>query len=67
MVLSNEHLKKICRLEQGKQCRFIVPGPKGLECGKGTEIEEHINWGVKTGKPGPSGDNCEGKGQKREK
>ena len=60
MVLTEKRLKKICRFEQKGQCRFITPGPNGLECGKGTPIAAHINRMVALNKPGPIGDNCKG-------
>ena len=62
MVLSKERLNNVCKLEQVGQCRFVIPGPDGFECGKGTPLGTHINQMVDQERPGFStGDNCEGK------
>ena len=60
MALREKDLTEVCKLGQEGRCRFIIPGSSGLECSKGT-FEDHINWTVEENKPGPVGDNCEGK------
>lgn len=58
-----EHVEKVCKVGQGKECcRYLMAGPDGFECAKGTGFAKHIDLRVHT--MTAQGDNCEGKGIK---
>jgi len=53
MKITEEHLKKICRIGQGnKCCRYITVGPKGFACVKHTRVRNNDMVA--------QGDNCDG-------
>lgn len=59
--LSHKHITDICKMGQGSEaCSFLIAGPEGLECSKGTSIEATIRERRSKGQIGAMGDNCSG-------
>jgi hypothetical protein len=58
-----EHVKNVCQLGKGNSCcRYLVIGPKGLECVKNIiEMKEHLDDRVNAEKMVARGDNCDGR------
>ncbi|MHA2065069.1 MAG: hypothetical protein ACXABY_11900 [Candidatus Thorarchaeota archaeon] len=59
--ITNEHLKKVCKLGQGKDCcRFIITTPEdGIVCGKDDPLyKQALN--KRLPKMTAKGDNCKG-------
>lgn len=59
MALSNNHIKDVCKIGQGKDCcRYLLCGINGFECGKLGSLKEMIDSRVHhmTAKS----DNCKG-------
>ena len=59
----NEHVKNVCKIGQGNICcRYLVVGPKGLECMKNiVEMKEHLDEKVEAKLMVARGDGCNGK------
>ena len=58
-TISDEHVKEICKIGQGKDCcKFITMGVGGFECAKGTEFESIIL--ARGTSMSAQGDNCKG-------
>ena len=61
MKITEEHLKKICRIGQGnKCCRYITVGPKGFACVKHTSTSKYLDSRVRNNDMVAQGDNCDG-------
>jgi hypothetical protein len=53
-------VKTICLLGQGElTCAYLVCGPDGFECAKGTGIEKAISARLRAGTMRAKGDNCD--------
>lgn len=59
----NEHVKNVCKIGKGNACcRYLVVGPKGLECVKHIqEMKEHLDEKVTGMTIVARGDNCDGR------
>ncbi|MBU0899057.1 MAG: hypothetical protein KKB03_00425 [Nanoarchaeota archaeon] len=61
-VISEEHLKDVCKLKQGeKTCAFLSFGSEDFICTKGTNLEKEIRRRLEAGIMVAKGDNCDGK------
>lgn len=57
----NQHIKDICKIGQGVSCcRYLVAGPKGLECAKVTDHKQVLDFRAATGTMTARSDNCGG-------
>ena len=60
-MIDQKHLDEICKMGLGADCcAFLIVGPGGLNCAKGTEFEEAIRGRVH--RMVAKGDNCDGYG-----
>jgi len=60
LVISEEHLREVCKAGQGAECcRYIVLGD-ALECSKGTPLGVLLDSRAKRGEILAQGDNCDG-------
>jgi hypothetical protein len=58
-ALSPEHVRRVCRIGQAdKCCIFLIAGPGGFECGKGTSAQDVLLARRPT--MVAQGDNCDG-------
>lgn len=62
MKISDQNLKEVCKIGQGKDCcRYVTVGPKGFECAKNTGLLRCIlNTKVERNMMVAQGDNCDG-------
>ncbi len=59
MALDEKQIKNVCRPGQGaKTCSFLLAGPDGMECAKGTPLEGMI-W-ARRSTMNAKGENCSG-------
>lgn len=60
-MISDLHVKTMCRPGEGAEtCAFLLAGPDGLECAKGTGIEAMLRKRVEAETIIARGDNCPG-------
>ena len=60
-TIAANHVDGVCKLGQGEACcAFLMMGPDGFTCSKGTEVEATIRQRLQLGTMGAKGDNCEG-------
>ena len=58
-MISDIHLKNICKIGQGKDCcRYIICSTTGFQCAKLTSLKDKIDKKVKS--MSAQSDNCEG-------
>lgn len=61
MKLTEEQLRNLCLMGQGPAtCSYIMHGPNGFECSKGTELQPFIETRRETKTITAMGDNCDG-------
>lgn len=60
-IIPFNHAVKVCRLGEGSWCcSFLLGGPEGFECAKGTTAEVVIKQRRDAGTFVAMGDNCKG-------
>ena len=60
-MIPDDYVKDTCKLGQGGACcAYLMGGPNGLECAKGTHIERVIATRLAAGTMNAKGDNCDG-------
>ena len=60
-MVSNSDAKEICGVGKGSEtCSFLMMGPGGWECAKGTGLEAHLTSRRDAGSMNAMGDNCSG-------
>ena len=58
----NETVRNVCKAGQGNACcRYLVIGPMGFECVRGTDMKDYLDARVAMETMVARGDNCEGK------
>ena len=61
MKLSDDQVKNLCKMGQGKKCcRYLVMSSEGFECAKKLEFKSVLDERVKQNTITAQGDNCEG-------
>ena len=59
--MNKDYAKETCKIGHGEECcAFLVMGPKGFECAKGTSMHDIINVRLAEGTMNAKGDNCGG-------
>jgi hypothetical protein len=65
--MSDEMLKKICKIGAGKECcRYLACGAGGFECLKNSSLKAIMDKRVNEGTMNAQGDNCDGFEDKKE-
>lgn len=59
--LTHEQVRNLCLMGQGpKTCSFLMYGPRGFACSKGTELQPFVENRRETKTITAMGDNCDG-------
>jgi hypothetical protein len=61
MKISNEHLKEVCKIGQGKACCRYIGLSDGWACLKHSSLKDTLDARVRSKTMTAQGDNCEGK------
>lgn len=62
MIITDQHLKEVCKIGQGKNCcRYLIMGMGGFQCAKFTNLKEFIDKRVLDNNIIARSNNCEGK------
>lgn len=60
-IENKDHVKEVCKIGKGEACcAYLVVGPKGFECAKGTTLVYTIEHRLAMGAMNAKGDNCLG-------
>jgi hypothetical protein len=60
-MIPMEYVIETCKIGQGTDCcAFLMGGPSGMECAKGTSVEHTIRGRLQAGTMNARGDNCDG-------
>jgi hypothetical protein len=58
-MIDDKYLNEVCKMGQGADCcAYLIVGPKGIECAKGTEFEAEILGRIE--RMIAKSDNCKG-------
>ena len=60
MKITDEHVKKVCKIGTEKCCAYLTCGGKGFECGKFNGAKAQIDQRLKEGTMNATCDNCDG-------
>lgn len=60
--IDEECARSVCKIGQGAACcRYLLLGPLGWNCAKGTTLRRHLDEAVAMRRMVARGDNCEGR------